>query len=400
MNIHEYQAKKLLKKFKISVPQGRIAYTKNEARKAAAVVSENGPWVLKAQIQAGARAKGHFAEQKAKKVSGVEVVSSLEAVGQTADKMIGSTLITSQTDKKGKLVSKIYVEEHIKTKKTFYLSLIVNRIGSCMTLLVANATDNIVELAQKKPQSILRVNLNLHQRIKRQDVLNVLKFLRLDALYFQALKNFIQNLYKAFVDLDATMLEINPVGIDENDCLKALDAKISFDDNALYRHKDILNLMDDYETSETTLKAAQYGFKYKNFKNGNIGLIVNGEGLALCLYDYLTHLGCAPACYLNIRGGTDEDKIAQSIKLMMTNPKIEGILIDILGGFLRCDLVADGIVSAISEIGLNIPVAVRFEGTNKQAAIKIIEQSGLGLLMADLLSQSVEKLIQKMKEDA
>lgn len=400
MNIHEYQAKKLLKKFKISVPKGRIAYTKNEAQKAAAIVSEKGPWVLKAQIHAGARAKGHFAEKKAKKVSGIEVVSSLEAVGQTADKIIGSTLITPQTDKKGKLVSKIYVEEHIKTKKTFYLSLIVNRIASCITLLVANVTDNIVELAQKKPQSILRINLNLHQRIKKKDVLNILKFLRLDAFYFQALKNFIQNLYKAFVDLDATMLEINPVGIDENHCFKALDAKISFDDNALYRHKDILNLTDDYETPETTLKAAQYGFKYKNFKGGNIGLIVNGEGLALCLYDYLTHLGCAPACYLNIRGGTDEDKIAQSIKLMMTNPKIEGILIDILGGFVRCDLVADGIVSAVSEIGLNIPVAVRFEGTNKQAAKKIIEQSGLGLLMADLLSQAVEKLLKKMKEDA
>lgn len=399
MNIHEYQAKKLLKKFKIDVKKGAIAYTPLEAVKVAKKISKDGPWVLKAQVQSGARAKGHFLEKGSKKISGVEIAKSEEEVFFLAGKMLSNILVTPQTTKQGKLVSKIYVEEYEHTKRSFYLSFVVNRIEACITLLAANQTDNIVDLAQKNLGAILRINLNLNQKIKDKDVTRILGFLGLKESVRGKLKTFVQNLHRAFLTLDATMLEINPVVLNEKGNFVALDAKISFDDNALFRHADVVQMHDDYEASENVLKAAQCGFKYREFEGGNIGLIVNGDGLALAVHDYLKQMGEKTACYLNIKGGVDEEKIAESLKIMMTNPKVEGIIINILGGFLRCNLVADGIISAVSQIGLNIPLVARFEGTNKEAAKEILESNHFDFLTADSLQEAALKLTKAMKEE-
>jgi len=399
MNIHEYQAKKLLKQFKIDVPKGFIAYTSNEAQRVAQKISKKGPWVLKAQIQAGARVKGYFIDKRARNISGVEIVKNIKNVSQVADRMLGNNLVTSQTDDKGKFVSRIYVEDYIKTPRSFYLSFVINRIHACITLLVSNITDNILDLAQKKPESILKINFNLNQKIKKQDILQILSFLNLDDTFEPKLKIFVQNLYKAFIDLDATMLEINPIGLTSDDRFVAMDAKISFDDNALFRHPDIKQMYDDYETSENVLKAAKCGFKYREFSDGNIGLIVNGDGLASAVRDYLKQINKNTACYLNIKGGVDEDKIAQSLKIMMTNPKVEGIIINILGGFLRCNLVADGIISAVNEIGLNIPLVARFEGTNKEMAKEILSKHHFPFLTADSLQEATLKLTKAMEDN-
>lgn len=399
MNIHEYQAKKLLKKFKIDVKKGAIAYTALEAVKAAKKISKDGPWVLKAQIQSGARAKGRFLQKGNKKISGVEVAHDEQEVFTLADKMLSNMLVTPQTTKQGKLVSKIYVEEFEATKRSFYLSFVINRIEACITLLVANETDNIVDLAQKKPEAILRINLNLNQKIKDRDITRILKFLNLPEEVRDKLKVFVQNLHRAFLALDATMLEINPVALNAKNSFVALDAKISFDDNALFRHEDVVEMHDDYEIGENILKAAKCGFKYREFEEGNIGLIVNGDGLAMAVHDYLTQMHEKTACYLNIKGGVDEEKIAESLKIMMTNPRVEGIIINILGGFLRCNLVADGIISAVSEIGLNIPLVARFEGTNKDAAKEILESNHFDFLTADSLQEAAFKLIKAMKEE-
>ena len=399
MNIHEYQAKKLLKQFKIHIPKGFIAYTPLEASRVAKKISKQGPWMLKAQIQAGARAKGHFVECDAKNISGVEIVKKYQNISIVASKMLGDTLVTPQTGLKGKLVSKVYVEDFKKTKQSFYLSFVINRIRPCISLLIANETDNIVDLAQRKPESILRINLDLNEKIKAGHIKQILDFLHLDSALQTKLKTFVQNLYKAFLSLDATMLEINPVGVDEKNVFTALDAKISFDDNALFRHPDVKEMYDDYEVGENVLRAAKCGFKYREFEDGNIGLIVNGDGLALAVHDYLEQLNEKTACYLNIKGGVDEDKIAQSLKIMMMNPKVEGIIINILGGFLRCNLVADGIISAVSEIGLNIPLVARFEGTNKEAAKEILDQHHFPFLTADSLQEAALKLTRAMKEE-
>lgn len=397
MNIHEYQAKKLLKNFKINVPKGFIAYTPLEAERAAKRTGD-GPWVLKAQIQAGARAKGHFKEKNNKKISGIEIIRDFNEIYQTAQQMLGSVLVTPQTSNQGKLVSKIYVEAFQEVKKAFYLSFVINRIESCVTLLAANVTDDIVDLAQKAPDSILRINFDLHRPIKNKDLTTLASFLRLQSNFLTPLKTFVQNLHKAFVELDATLLEINPVGLTKTGDFVALDAKISFDNNALFRHPDIVSMHDDYEVSENILKAEKCGFKYREFEGGNIGLIVNGEGLALAVQDYLKQMKEKVACTLNIKGGVDEQKIAESLKIMMSNPKVEGIIINILGGFLRCNLVADGIISAMSEIGLNMPLVARFEGTNKQTAKQILEDHHFSVLTADTLQDAAMKLIEAMKE--
>ena len=399
MNIHEYQAKKLLKKYKIKIPNGAIAYTPSEAVNRAQKISKTGPFVLKAQIYSGARAHGHFIKNGTKNLSGICFVSNIEDVFKISEKMISNTLVTSQTNKKGKLVSKIYVEEFCIAKRTFYLSFVINRIKACITLLVSGVTDNIVDLAKNTPKSILRIHFNLNQRIQKKDTLQILKFLKLNEKYHKNLTAFIQNLYKAFLSLDATMLEINPVGLTKDDDFIALDAKISFDNNALFRHPDVVLMHDDYEVDENVLQAAKCGFKYHKFEKGTIGLIVNGDGPALAARDYLEKLGYQTACYLDIKGGVDEDKIAQSLKILMTNPMVEGILINILGGFLRCNLVADGIVAVSKEIGFNMPLVARFEGTNKQMAQEILKENNFDFLTSDNLQDAAEKLIKAMKEN-
>lgn len=397
MNIHEYQAKHLISQYGINIPKGRIAYTPLEAKNAARIVAYRGPWMLKAQIQSGARNHGKFIEKSAGRRGGIRLVKHWREISDEAAKMLGSTLVTPQTGPKGKLVSRIYVEAFTKVKKIFYTGLVIDRMNAAITLLVADIKDKeISELAVNEPEKILRQNLDLITGASPEQIHEVLEFLELQPRSMRSLETFINGLHQAFVDYDATMLEVNPTGVDAKGNVIALDAKFSIDDNAMFRHPDLKQLQDEYETEERELKANKNGFQYSSF-DGSIGCIVNGDGIALAAMDLIREKGEGTACFLNVKGGVDKDKIAAGIKIIMTNPRVEGILINVLGGFLRCNLLAEGIVAAASEVGLNVPLVVRFEGTNKDEAKEILQHSKLPLIIADTMEDSVEKLLSAME---
>lgn len=401
MNIHEYQAKKIFKQFGIRVPNGLIAYTPNEAKVSAQKISETGPWVVKAQIQAGSRHIGKFSDKRAGRKGGIRLSKNLSEVYENADEMLENLLITNHTGAKGRLVSRVYVEEYIKTSQKVYFGLVVDWVSASVMLLVTPITENneddIVKLAINCPESILKIKLGLQKEITTAQVKEVSHFLQMP-VETKELKSFLNKMLKVFYHYDATLLEINPAGIRKDGSIWALDAKITFDANALYRHTDILKLIDDAEIDEREQTASKFGFQYKELESG-IGIIVNGDGLAFNIISEAQKQGMNTACFLNLKGGVDRDKIAASIKLMMTNPKVDGIFINILGGFLRCNLIADGIISVANDLGLNIPLVTRFEGTNKKEATEILQNSGLSLLLADDTNSGLAMLKSAIEED-
>lgn len=398
MNIHEYQAKKLLAEYGINIPKGAIAYTPLEAKRVANNVSLRGPWVLKSQIQSGARNKGYFLDKKAGKKGGIRKIKSRKEIIESAEAMLGSTLVTSQTGPKGKFVSRIYVEAFHKVEEVFYAGLAIDRLSASLVLLIAQIKDKeIIKIATQTPEKILKIQLSLKDKVDSEQIYAVLNFLKLNEKSYKSLETLINGMHQFFLDNDATMVEINPVGVQKNGSLIALDAKISFDDNALYRQADIKVLQDDYEQDDRDLNATKYGFKYHEFE-GSVGCIINGDGLAMSVMDLLQSKDYSTACSLNVKGGVDKDKIAAGIKIIMTNPRVEGIFINILGGFLRCNLIAEGIIAAASEVGLNVPLVVRFEGTNKDEATEILERSKLPIIIANDMEDGIDKLIQAMKE--
>lgn len=400
MNIHEYQAKKILNSYGIKIPKGMIAYTPTEAKEAAEKVSWRGPWVLKAQVQSGARNKGYFLEKEAGKEGGIRIIKSRRQIYENAEQMLGSTLVTMQTGPLGKKVSRLYIEAYGDVETSFYLALAVNRTSAELTLMVAAIHNNdILKIALNKPEKILKIKLDTNGETQPEQVREVINFLKLKPRSAKHLENLINNLHKTFLETDASMIEINPVGVMKNGELIALDAKISLDDNALFRHADIAQLKDDCEISERELQASRYKFTYSEF-DGSVGCIVNGDGLALAAMDLLRDKNIGTACFINVKGGVDKDKIASGIKIIMTNPRVEGILLNILGGFVRCNLIADGIVAAASEVGLNVPMVVRFEGTNKDLAKEILENSHLPVIWAETMEESVDKLVQAIEEAA
>lgn len=400
MNIHEYQAKRIFKSFGITVPNGLIAYTPSEALEAAKAVSGTGPWVVKAQIQAGSRDVGKFSDKRAGRKGGIRISKTLDEVYENADEMLENQLITNQTGAKGRLVSRVYVEEFIKTEHKFYFGLVVDRVAASTILLVAPVTekdDAIVKLAIEYPDKILKIDLGLQKEINKEQLLLVKDFMY-SLVTIRELKAFLNKMLKVFYTYDATMLEINPIGINKAGKIWALDAKIVFDNNALYRHPEIKKLSDTSEIEERELIAAQYGFQYKEMDNG-IGIIVNGDGLALSTMQQAAQMGIGTACFLNLKGGVDRDKITASIKLIMTNPRVDGIFINILGGFLRCNLIADGIIAVANDLGLNIPLVVRFEGTNKDEATDILKKSGLFLSIVSDTHEGLVLLKDAIAED-
>ncbi len=400
MNIHEYQAKRIFKSFGITVPNGLIAYTPSEALEAAKAVSGAGSWVVKAQIQAGSRDVGKFSDKRAGRKGGIRISKTLDEVYENADEMLENQLITNQTGAKGRLVSRVYVEEFIKTEHKFYLGLVVDRVAASTILLVAPVTekdDAIVKLAIEYPDKILKIDLGLQKEINKEQLLLVKDFMH-SLVTIRELKAFLNKMLKVFYTYDATMLEINPIGINKAGKIWALDAKIVFDNNALYRHPEIKKLSDTSEIEERELIAAQYGFQYKEMDNG-IGIIVNGDGLALSTMQQAAQMGIGTACFLNLKGGVDRDKITASIKLIMTNPRVDGIFINILGGFLRCNLIADGIIAVANDLGLNIPLVVRFEGTNKDEATDILKKSGLFLSIVSDTHEGLVLLKDAIAED-
>ena len=387
MNIHEYQAKKILAENGIAIPAGGIAYTPSEAKRVALSLTSRGPWMLKAQIQSGARASGHFVEREAGHKSGIRQITQISNINYETSQMLNNTLVTEQTGPEGKLVSKVYVEAFKKVKHVFYAGIVIDCSIPAITLLVSEIINqNIIKVATTDESKILRINLKYGEEFNETQILKVLDFLSLDKSYLQNFSDFFAKLYHTFIKLDAQLIEINPVGILRDKSLIALDAKINFDDNALFRHPDVLRMQDDYEENARTLKAEKFGFQYNEF-DGNIGCIVNGDGLALE----------SMACFLNVKGGVDKDKIAAGIKIIMTNPRVEGILINVLGGFLRCNLIADGILLATQEVGLNVPMVLRLEGTNKEEAENILSQSSLPVTFAQNMSEAIDTLLKQME---
>lgn len=401
MNIHEYQAKHIFNKFGINVPCGLIAYTPKEAKEAAYRINEIGPWVVKAQIQAGARDVGKFSDKRAGKKGGIRTSKSIEEVYSNADEMLENMLITNQTGAKGRLVSRVYIEEFIKTVSKFYLGLAIDKETASIVLIISSdydkdnddALDNITEDTDK----IFKLNLGLQKKITEKQAKEVGKYLGVKLLVAD-IRSFIDKLLAVFYAYDATAIEINPIGITKNGQIWALDAKICFDTNALYRHQEITSMVDEAEIEERELKALKFGFQYKELNSG-IGIIVNGDGLALNTINEAKNLDLDTACFLNLKGGVDRDKIAESIKLIMTNPKVDGIFINILGGFLRCNLIADGILNVANDLGLNIPLIIRFEGTNKEEATEILNKSNLSLLIADDTASGLNMLKKAIEED-
>lgn len=400
MNIHEYQAKKILSEYGIKIPDGMIAYTPKEVGLAAEKISKRGPWVLKAQIHSGARDKGYFIEKYSGKDGGIRFIKSKHHLYENAEQMLGSTLITVQTGPQGKKVSRVYVEKFIRTEKCFYMALAINTMTADLTLIVAPLHyRDIIKVALNHPEKILKIKLDMNAKIKPQQIQEVMEFLKLPSRSAKHLEDLINGTHQAFLKTDASMIEINPVGLLKNGQLIALDSKISIDDYALNRQPELLKFNDESEASERELQASKYKFTYSEF-DGSVGCIVNGDGIALAAMDMLRNRSQGTACFINVKGGVDKDKIASGIKIIMTNPKVEGILLNILGGFVRCNLIADGIVSAASEVGLNVPMVVRFEGTNKDMAKEILENSRLPVIWADTMEESVEKLVQAMEEAA
>jgi succinyl-CoA synthetase beta subunit len=397
MNIHEYQAKQILAQYGINVPAGGIAYTPAEAKRVAQKISARGPWMLKAQIQAGARHSGHFIGNSATPKGGIRQVTQIRNLSYEATQMLNNTLVTEQTGPKGKLVSKVYVEAFKQVKHLFYAGMIIDSSIPAITLLISDVIDqDIVKIADISREKILRLPLAYDAPLSDEQIGKILDFLLLDKSYADGFKDFLNKLRVTFINLDAQMIEINPVGIMRNKRLIALDAKINFDDNAMFRHPDILRMQDDYEEDPRALKAKRCGFHYSEFE-GNIGCIVNGTGLALEAIDVIRSKGLSAACALNVKGGVDKDRIATGIKIIMTNPRVEGVLINILGGFLRCNLVAEGIITATQEVGLNVPLVVRLEGTNKEEARNILNESKLPIIFAENTNEAIDKLIKQME---
>lgn len=398
MNIHEYQAKQIISQYGVKVPKGKVAYTPLEAKRVAQEVSPRGPWMLKAQIQAGARPMGHFIEKSAGKGAGVRKITSRREIMQQAEEMLGATLVTPQTDSKGKKVTRVYVEKYQKVTSCFYVGFSIDRVKAALTLLLAELENrSIISILNLEPEKILRLSLDFKKGISMKQAKQATTFLNLPDKSCKNLKKYLQNLYKAFINTDALMLEINPTGVTAKGEFIALDAKMTIDDKAMYRQPEMKHFFDATEVEERELRAAKNGFQYVSF-TGNIGCIVNGDGIALAAMDLIRAKGGDTACFLNVKGGVDRDKIASCIKLIMTNPRVEGILINVLGGFLRCNLVADGIIAAASEVGLNVPLVVRFEGTNKDEAKQILEVSHLPVIIAEDMQDSVEKLMQAIEE--
>ena len=399
MNIHEYQAKQILVQHGINVPDGAIAYTPAEAKRVAQQISSRGPWMLKAQIQAGARNDGYFLGHSAGQKGGVRKITQISNISYEAAQMLNNTLVTEQTGTQGRLVSKVYVETFKSVKRFFYVGMVINSVVPAVTILVSDVINqDMLKVPSEFLERILHIDLAYGETITDKQIVKILDFLSLDKKHLDSFSDFFSKLHRTFLELDAQMIEINPAGVMKNREIIALDAKINFDDNALFRHPEIARMQDDYEEDPRVLRALRYGFQYQEYE-GNVGCIVNGDDLALECMDIVKSKGLSTACSLNIRGGVDKDSIAEGIKIIMTNPRVEGILINILGGFLRCNLIADGILAATQEVGLNMPLIVRLEGTNKEEAQTILRQSNLPIVFADDTDDAVKKLQISMEEN-
>jgi succinyl-CoA synthetase beta subunit len=387
MNIHEYQAKGLLAKFGVGVLTGQVAYTPDEAVEAAKKLGGQ-VWVVKAQIHAGGRGKG----------GGVKVAKSLDEVRENAKRMIGMTLVTHQTGPKGKLVKRIYVESGCDIRRELYLGMLVDRATSRITIMASTEGGvEIEKVAAEHPEKIIKVAVDPATGIQPFHARKIAFGLGLEGNQVGSCTKFITAMYKAFVELDCSIVEINPLVVTGAGDVIALDAKMNFDDNALYRHKDVEEMRDEDEEDPAELEAGKHNLNYIKL-DGNIGCMVNGAGLAMATMDIIKLYGGTPANFLDVGGGATKERVTTAFKIILSDANVEGILVNIFGGIMRCDVIAEGVVAAAKEVSLHVPLVVRLEGTNVELGKKILAQSGLPILSADNLADAAEKIVKAVKE--
>jgi succinyl-CoA synthetase beta subunit len=397
MNIHEYQAKAVLRAFAAPVSNGRAAFNPDEAEAAAKELG--GPlWVVKSQIHAGGRGKGKFKEASAGDKGGVRLAKSVEEVRQFAEQMLGATLVTAQTGPAGKQVNRLYIEEGSAIDKEFYLSALVDRaVGKVAFVLSTEGGVNIEDVAHNTPEKIHTFAVDPATGVMPHHGRTAARALGLTGDLAKQIGSVITKLYSAFVAKDMAMLEINPLVVTTSGQLKVLDAKVSFDDNALYRHPDIVGLRDESEEDAKEIEASKHDLNYVAL-DGSIGCMVNGAGLAMATMDIIKLYGESPANFLDVGGGASKDKVTAAFKIITADPNVKGILVNIFGGIMRCDVIAEGVIAAVKEMGLQVPLVVRLEGTNVELGKKIIRESGLNVISADDLDDAAQKIVAAVKK--
>jgi succinyl-CoA synthetase beta subunit len=389
MNIHEYQAKGLMAKFGVAVPRGAVADSAEAAADAARRLGGS-VWVVKAQIHAGGRGKA----------GGVKVVKSVDAVREAAAALLGSTLVTKQTGPAGRVVRHVYVEEGCDIRRELYLGLLIDRGTSRVTLIASTeGGTEIEEVAAATPERILKLGIDPATGLMPWHARRIAYGLGLAGKQVGSAVKFVTAMVKAFHELDASIVEINPLVVTGAGEVLALDAKMAFDDNALFRHPEIEALRDENEEDPAEHEAAKHGLNYIKLE-GDIGCMVNGAGLAMATMDIIKLYGGAPANFLDVGGGATRERVTTAFKLILSDPQVKGILVNIFGGIMRCDVIAEGVVAAAREVGLQVPLVVRLEGTNVELGKKILRESGLAIRSADNLADAAEKIVKAVRGGA
>jgi succinyl-CoA synthetase beta subunit len=394
MNIHEYQAKSILCEYGVPLLRGTVAFSVEAAtqgaKELAGSLSAGFLWVVKAQIHAGGRGKA----------GGVVLCRSLEEVGQAAQKLLGTRLVTHQTGPKGQEVKRLYIEQGCEIASELYLSLVVDRKNQCLSFVASQEGGVDIEaVSEKTPERIINFPIDPAAGFQPYHGRKLAYTLGLEGKAVQQMVDLAHNLYRCFIETDASLMEINPLVITKMGDLVALDAKMTFDDNGLFRHPEIEELRDEAEEDADELEAKRQGLSYVKL-DGNIGCMVNGAGLAMATMDIIKLNGASPANFLDVGGGASRDKVAAAFKLILADPNVEAILINIFGGIMHCDIIAQGIVSAAKEVSLTVPMVVRLQGTNEQEGKQILKESSLTIILADDLGEAARKVAQAVREAA
>jgi succinyl-CoA synthetase beta subunit len=387
MNIHEYQGKEILRKYGVVTPRGYACFSIGEAVQAAEQLG-GGVWVVKAQIHAGGRGKG----------GGVKVAKSIAEVREQASKILGMTLVTHQTGPEGRLVKRLLVEEGADIRKELYLGMVVDR-GSQRVALMASSEGgmDIEEVAEHAPEKIHKVFIDPVSGLKDSEADDIARKIGIPEKSVPQARSFMQNLYKAFDECDASLAEINPLILTGDDRVVALDAKFNFDSNALYRHPEIVAMRDLDEEDPAEIEASKFDLTYISL-DGDIGCLVNGAGLAMATMDAIKLYGGSPANFLDVGGGATTEKVTEAFKLMLRNPNLRAILVNIFGGIMKCDVIATGVVEAARQVDLKVPLVVRMKGTNEDLGKKILAESGLPIIAANNMAEAAEKVVSAARE--
>jgi succinyl-CoA synthetase beta subunit len=396
MNIHEYQAKVLLAKFAVPLLKGSVAYTKDEAMDVARKLGSP-VVVVKSQIHAGGRGKGRFKNDPGGK-GGVRIAKSVDEVGAHAAAMLGHELVTKQTGPTGKTVKRLYIEEGCDIKRELYISLLVDRaVGRVAVIASTEGGMDIETVAHDTPEKIVKQAIDPAAGFQGYQGRKIAFALGLQGKQVGAFVSLLGNLYRAFTELDASLIEVNPLVVTAAGEVIALDAKMTFDDNALYRHTELEALRDLDEEDPAETEAAKYALNYVKL-DGEIGCMVNGAGLAMATMDIIKLYGSAPANFLDVGGGATKERVTAAFKIILKDSNVEGILVNIFGGIMRCDVIAEGVVAAAREVNLHVPLVVRLEGTNVDLGKKILKESGLKITSAENLADAAEKIVKAVKE--